>query len=284
MALTFRSNGLAGGLVSAAWWNDYYNLLTGVMTDQPITISNQMTLKTGNAQFSILNGSGGTTFNVDNTGSVYVGDMIKWPLRIGEPGTANWIQFGRNTGDSIYYMQTNGTTSGFGWYVNTTKRMELKNNGTLVLTANYASTGTFATSSNIAFDNFDVAEVFECDQQYPNGTVVCPGPDGSGKLVQCSHDNCYTPMVVSYKPGLGIGENNHPEGIHYIAIAGRVNIRTAQDIGPRQMVCSDGRGGVRTLKAGEASAVVGFTLNETSVVDGHSVVGVFLRPQFVTLR
>jgi hypothetical protein len=39
MALTLRSNGTGGGIVSSGWWNDYYNLLTGVMHDQPVTLS-----------------------------------------------------------------------------------------------------------------------------------------------------------------------------------------------------------------------------------------------------
>jgi hypothetical protein len=38
MALTLRSNGTNGGIVSAAWWNDYYDLLTGLMTDQIVTL------------------------------------------------------------------------------------------------------------------------------------------------------------------------------------------------------------------------------------------------------
>lgn len=39
MALTLRTNGTGGGIVSAAWWNDFYNLLTGAMNDQAVTLS-----------------------------------------------------------------------------------------------------------------------------------------------------------------------------------------------------------------------------------------------------
>lgn len=46
MALTLRLNGSqAQNLVTASWWNDYYNLLTGVMTDQPVTIKPNLTLQ-----------------------------------------------------------------------------------------------------------------------------------------------------------------------------------------------------------------------------------------------
>jgi len=46
MALTLRTNGSSGiNLVSSIWWNDYYNLLTGVMNDQPVTVSSNLVLK-----------------------------------------------------------------------------------------------------------------------------------------------------------------------------------------------------------------------------------------------
>jgi hypothetical protein len=46
MALTLRLNGsLAQNLVTASWWNDYYDLLTGVMLDQPITLRPVVTHK-----------------------------------------------------------------------------------------------------------------------------------------------------------------------------------------------------------------------------------------------
>lgn len=53
MALTVRGDGTGTAfLVSSSWWNDYYDLLTGAMTDQPVTISNKVTLKTTNAQLA----------------------------------------------------------------------------------------------------------------------------------------------------------------------------------------------------------------------------------------
>ncbi|GHO55531.1 hypothetical protein [Ktedonobacter robiniae] len=46
MALIVRQNGTgAANLVQAQWFNDYYNLLTGAMADQPVTINNTLMLK-----------------------------------------------------------------------------------------------------------------------------------------------------------------------------------------------------------------------------------------------
>lgn len=45
MPLTNRSNGVAGGLISASWWNDYFSLFRGTMLDQPVQIDNPLTLK-----------------------------------------------------------------------------------------------------------------------------------------------------------------------------------------------------------------------------------------------
>lgn len=43
MALTLRTNGSSGvNLVTASWWNDYYDLLTGAMVDQIITFQTDM--------------------------------------------------------------------------------------------------------------------------------------------------------------------------------------------------------------------------------------------------
>jgi hypothetical protein len=45
MALTTRNNGSSpSNLVQASWWNDFKDLLTGTMTDQPVIISNSLGL------------------------------------------------------------------------------------------------------------------------------------------------------------------------------------------------------------------------------------------------
>lgn len=46
MSLTFRSNGNSSqNQITAAWFNDFYNLLTGVMTDQKVTLANTFVIK-----------------------------------------------------------------------------------------------------------------------------------------------------------------------------------------------------------------------------------------------
>ncbi len=46
MPLTVRNNGSGPtNVIQAAWFNDYYNLLTGVMQDQPVTIKNNLSLQ-----------------------------------------------------------------------------------------------------------------------------------------------------------------------------------------------------------------------------------------------
>jgi hypothetical protein len=82
MALTLRTDGSsAPNLVGAAWWNDYYDLLTGAMNDQPVYLyyqpasgSNPPALKlqtNGNADLLKGFNSGGTNvFQVDSNGNV----------------------------------------------------------------------------------------------------------------------------------------------------------------------------------------------------------------------
>jgi len=59
MVLTVRTNGSGGSnLIQASWWNDYYNLLTGGMSDQEVTINNNLVLKgLGGAPSTNITGS-----------------------------------------------------------------------------------------------------------------------------------------------------------------------------------------------------------------------------------
>lgn len=65
MALTLRTNGSgSSNLIQAAWFNDFYNLFTGSMQDQPITFKHNQTLQaigtTPNAPIAVIaSGSGG---------------------------------------------------------------------------------------------------------------------------------------------------------------------------------------------------------------------------------
>ena len=278
MALTFRSNGVGGGLVSASWWNDYYNLMTGVMNDQPVTFGNNLT----------VNGSNGIMFN-GKLGVSSVGDVLD------ASGTTLYLK--AKTGGNFHFQDPNGTDQFIlsstnssiqvnQWLgvrkISGTQLAEFKGDGTFCISgAFYESTnGSIATSPGQSMDSFDVAEVFPCDTHYEVGTIVCPGSDS--RLYKCTHDNCPCAMVVSKVPGFGIGKPGDNE--NYIAMAGRVNVATAQDIPPRSMVCSDGRGGVRTLHTNEGSFVLGFTINSTSTIEGRPMVAIFLRPLFITMK
>lgn len=426
MALTFRSNGVAGGLVSAQWWNDYYNLFTGAMTDQPISITNSLSLEgvtfttpaaptlgtaagtslgvgsytyavgyqmgnglskpgttgaitttTGNTNVNlsvIPTGPTGTTGRVlyrskvgtssplyvlhtisDNTTTTYTDSTADSSLTTQAPSHGSFggalliynqsgvqeagiyndgsvsfdggkflsdgagnimIEGGKvgvvssgdlinaSGGDLIFNTPTGVSTnvvqfnypggnimhiakdyvivnSVFG-VKNTSfmKLMEVRANGNMIISGTqYAtSSGSVSTASGQSFDSFDIAEVYPTDQEYPSGTVVCPGP--TNLLTQCTHDNCPFALVVSSVPGLILGTPipvDEGQGIQLsISLAGRVNIKTAFDIPSRSFVVSDGRGGVREAAHGENAFVLGFTLNETV----NAQVGVFLKSYF----
>lgn len=81
MALTLRGDGTGSAfLVSSGWWNDYYNLLTGVMTDQPVTLkytpgasgSIPVLKLSSNGNAPLVQGFNGVTqkYQVDASGNV----------------------------------------------------------------------------------------------------------------------------------------------------------------------------------------------------------------------
>lgn len=70
MPLTVRTNGSTSvNIISASWFNDYYNLLTGAMQDQEVTIKNVLILQAiGGAPSSAPTGSlaSGTSLGIGN--------------------------------------------------------------------------------------------------------------------------------------------------------------------------------------------------------------------------
>ena len=90
MPLTVRVNGkFVGGSptpnnqVQASWWNDFRDLLTGVMTDQPVTIANSITGKTFFANGALSSGNKAIdlqqTYAIwsDNTASTFTGGTTR---------------------------------------------------------------------------------------------------------------------------------------------------------------------------------------------------------------
>ncbi len=146
-----------------------------------------------------------------------------------------------------------------------------------------AATVGFAASSS--FDTFDYAEAFATDDAYDAGMVVCPAEDG--RMHRCTHDSCYAALVVSKAPGMALGGGKFsddetpsaPQEPHeWLAVAGRVRVVCDSDIAFRQLVTSDGTGGVRAMAAGEEGFALGYALH--SAQDG--MVGVLIRPMYCT--
>lgn len=275
MALTLRSNGVGGGLVNSGWWNDYYNLLTGVMTDQPVVIANHLQLTGGNNHIKW-----GGMLGINTDGDVI--DASQGALYLKSTAGQNIVMQNPN-GTSIFAFKS-GTIEVQNWLgirtFSGTKLGEFKGNGNLVIGGGtfQSAGGSVSTGAGGSFDSFDVAEIFHCDKPYPKGTVVCPGPND--KLTQCTHDNCHAAMILSETPGLGLGVPDAAEMTHYVALAGRVNALSKHTITPKQLLVSDGTGGVRPVNYGEPSFVLGFALNNST----NGQVGMFLRSIFVLLK
>src|SRR5258706_8258709 len=111
MPLTVRVNGkFVGGSptpnnqVQASWWNDFRDLLTGVMADQPVTIANTLT-----AQKFIANGTPSSANQIadfqqgfllfsDNTAAAFAGATSRlWLATAASPGTQE-IDIGPRSG------------------------------------------------------------------------------------------------------------------------------------------------------------------------------------------
>ncbi len=157
--------------------------------------------------------------------------------------------------------------------------MEVKSNGNLVAKGTIGTNGgTGSVQTGQSFDTFDYAEIYPCDAPYSGGTIVCPGEHD--RLTRCTHDGCHAALIISPEPGmcLGMAQVSLEYGVLPVALVGRVNATCdpTHAIRPRQLLCSDGRGGVRALRRGESAYVLGFALNSSA--DGR--VGLFIRPMF----
>lgn len=100
MPLTVRQNGTTVGgqpnNATASWWNDYYDLLTGAMTDQPVTLGNTLTV------------SGHVTFDTAlwiSPQTTYGSTFPVLTLGLGDNDTGiNWL------GDGHLSVTCNGTS------------------------------------------------------------------------------------------------------------------------------------------------------------------------------
>lgn len=173
-----------------------------------------------------------------------------------------------------------------------TKLGEFKANGQLVVTGSnpcfLTTAATVGFASGGSFDSFDIAEAFPTDNDYPHGTVLCPGPDH--KLTRCTHDGCRAALIVSKQGAVAIGMGTFTEDdtpldptIKPMALVGRVLVRTEDAIEAFDtddmptLVTSDGCGGVRAMRSGESGYVLGYALH-----DAHNgEIGIVVRPMYV---
>lgn len=259
MPLTRRQNGNnPSNIIQASWFNDFLDLLTGYMPDQPVTINNTLTanaLSTDNGKIStdgngnlILNGGGDTGLHLNTANG----------------STPSWIQVG----------------VAFGIKNHDNKRLlEVKNNGNLLISGSqYASAASnYSTASGQSFDGFDLAEIYQCDANYENGTVVCPH-ETKDVMTRCTHENCPCACVISLTPAFIAGNFDPDNFLLPISLVGRVNVKTLEPITKRMLVVSDGKGGVRPIHTLETGYVIGIALNDAK--DGQ--VGILLRPMIFT--
>lgn len=230
-------------------------------------------------------------------GVVTVGDVLDasgYDTTLKARGNTNTIHFQNNSGEfgaigpnGLEVQKGNATTPsaitvGVALGVKNssgTKLLEVKSNGNLVISGNtfYTTQSSVYYSANGTFDGFDFAELVPCDGPYDAGTVVCVAENGS--YVLCDHDNCPFCHVISNIPGMCLGVPDSTNHFYPVALAGRVRVRTSENLKYRTYVCSDGKGGVRAVKKGETGHAIGYTLNNTE----NGYIGVMLKAVPVTV-
>lgn len=110
--LTLKSNGnSSANIVRADWWNDYYNLLTGIMKDQPVNISNNLILQ---ATLATAPGSGAfcTAVSGGNLGIgtyKYVTSFVTGGIESQPSPSASVTTSGTNTAVNYQSIQTGPT-------------------------------------------------------------------------------------------------------------------------------------------------------------------------------
>lgn len=242
-------------------------------------------------------GAGNFTFGGRLTsGGVAVFDATGYDTYVASRGSANVVHFltgttevGSFSGSGLAIKRSNASTPspiicGIALGIknnNGVALFEIKSNGNAVVSGQYTTTGSTATiATGATFDGFDYAEVYPCDRYYPGGTVVCPSEQDEGVLTRCTHDACHAALIVSSEPGstLGGAQLSCEQGILAIALCGRINVATQEEVRSRALLCSDGAGGVRQIRAGEQGHALGFALNASA----HGSVGMMLRPLFIS--
>jgi hypothetical protein len=198
--------------------------------------------------------------------------------------------------------------AGIGFKKGSTKLAEVTGGGNMIISGTtYYTTRSTSPSfgTNGSFDGFDIAEVYQVDQEYASGTIVCPSDTvtpvpfvtdysdyGKPVMSRCTHDGCSLAMVITSVPGVSLGSPNvpsmtdpampyHPDKplAQCMSMTGRVFIQTDHDIPGKAYVTSDGTGGVRAVVPGEKVQAIGVSLSPTD----SGMIPVMIRPMFVSL-
>lgn len=158
MALTLRTNGTGGGIVSAAWWNDYYDLMTGTMTDQVVTLNYRPGTNDGNASLK-LKGDGNVpllkgydtnsstiTSTLDHSGNLTLSGTVVSAVMAAQPTAVP------ASTTSYLYTKVNGESSGrssLGIRSDGSGNLRFGNNGTSYQTEMYTDGTNIVVSTGI---------------------------------------------------------------------------------------------------------------------------------------
>ncbi|GHO45197.1 hypothetical protein [Ktedonospora formicarum] len=229
------------------------------------------------------------------------GNLLVPGISSGSP--SNGFTFGRNSGSTTSFINHINSGGGFGFKINGSAKAQILNNGNFVIAGNtyYTAQSTIFYTAGGAFAGLDFSEVYQVDQEYAIGTVVCPqdvatpiaydGTPQSGLplMSQCTHEKCALAGVIVLVPGYCAGMPNYPGmGDDYdsskplkqaIAQVGRIFANATGTISGRQYVTSNGDGTVRAMESGESGMSLGIALSPT--VSG--LVPILVRPTFVTV-
>lgn len=141
MALTRRLDGnQSNNLVTSQWWNDFYDLLTGAMTDQAVSIANNLTAKkfVANGTLSAANQVADLQQNFgifsDNTATTFGGATSRL-----------WFQAGGTTGTQEMHLGPRAGNSALAGLRVLANNFTLTNNGSGVNGA-FSVTGGITTS------------------------------------------------------------------------------------------------------------------------------------------
>jgi hypothetical protein len=245
-------------------------------------------------------GDGAVSFDGASITSDGSGDLSALTLSAGNGLTVTNGTVSVNSGGGALIVNSDSIKSGTTYLgfknSSNTKLAEIKASGQVVAssaTPSFTTTaGSVGTASGASFDSFDISEAYPVDQAYGPGWVLCP--QEGDVFGACDHDNCPAAAVTSKGGALAIGAGQFSDlseeelaemaarpPVEQIALAGRVYVRTHDNsIKPRDLVCSDGAGGVRRVRSSQSSYTLGYALH--SPLDGQ--VGIFVRPMWVGAR